>query len=56
MSGPLLGDAEAGVVASLAGVPAAIVSGGLVCVAGAAVLWRVLPAFAGYEKPPALRG
>ena len=56
VSGPLLGDAEAGIVAGLAGVPVAIVSGGVACVTGAAVLWRRLPAFAGYEKPSALRG
>lgn len=35
--GPVLGDVEAGVVAGVAGVPFAIVSGGLACVAGAAL-------------------
>ena len=51
VSGPLLGDVEAGVVAGAFGVPFAIVSGGVACVAGALVLWTRLPRFAAYEKP-----
>jgi MFS family permease len=39
--GPVLGDAEAGVVGGLAGVPFAIVSGGVACVIGAALFTRV---------------
>jgi hypothetical protein len=35
--GPVLGDVEAGVVGGLAGVPFAIVSGGLACVIAAAL-------------------
>ena len=35
--GPVLGDVEAGVVAGVAGVPFAIVSGGVACVVGAAI-------------------
>ena len=42
-TGPLLGNVEAGLVASLAGVRASIVSGGVLCIAGVAV--RALPAF-----------
>jgi hypothetical protein len=49
--GPRLGDAEAGLVAALAGVRTSVVSGGLACVVGAAVLGRLLPGFAHYEKP-----
>ena len=47
--GPLLGDVEAGAVAALAGVPFAIVSGGLVCIAGAIAVGAVIPAFARYD-------
>jgi MFS family permease len=40
--GPRLGDAEAGAVAAIGGVQTSVVSGGLACVAGVAVLiWRV---------------
>lgn len=49
--GPRLGDLEAGTVASLAGAQFSVVSGGLACLAGAAlVAWR-LPDFARYEAP-----
>ena len=41
--GPRLGDAEAGAVAALAGTRVSVVSGGLVCMAGVAVLARLLP-------------
>ena len=41
-SGPTLGGAEAGAVAALAGVRAAVVSGGVLCVAGTALLVAVL--------------
>src|SRR5207249_9071367 len=44
-TGPLLGNVEAGVVASLAGVRASIVSGGVLCVAGVAVAAAVRPAY-----------
>ena len=49
-SGPLLGDVEAGVVGSLAGVRASIVSGGVLCVAGVAVAALLLPAFRHYDS------
>jgi MFS family permease len=44
-SGPPLGDFEAGVVASLTSVRVSIVSGGLACIVGAAVLAALLPDF-----------
>src|SRR6478735_5087360 len=55
-SGPTLGTAEAGVVAALAGVRASIVSGGLACVAGCAVLALGLPRFWGYDSRAAPEG
>jgi MFS family permease len=48
-TGPLLGNVEAGIVASLAGVRASIVSGGVLCIAGVAVAAAILPAFRRYE-------
>jgi hypothetical protein len=40
--GPRLGDAEAGAVAALAGPRVSVVSGGLACLAGVALLaWRL---------------
>lgn len=53
-SGPRLGDVEAGVVASLASVRASVVSGGLACVAGAAVVAAAFPALRAYDKQRAL--
>ena len=44
-TGPTLGNVEAGVVASLAGVRASIVSGGVLCVAGVAVAAALLPMY-----------
>jgi MFS family permease len=48
-SGPLLGNVESGVVASLVGVRASIVSGGALCVAGVAAMAVALPAFWRYD-------
>ena len=48
-SGPLLGNLEAGVVGSLAGVRASIVSGGILCVVGVAAAALLLPAFRRYD-------
>ncbi len=48
--GPVLGDVEAGVVGGLVGVPFAIVSGGLACVAGAAAFALFVPSFFGYVR------
>jgi MFS family permease len=49
-SGPLLGDAEAGALAALAGVRASVISGGIACVAGTAVLALALPRFWAYDS------
>ena len=49
-SGPLLGDDESGVVASLAGVRASIASGGILCVAGVAVAATLLRGFWRYDS------
>ncbi|MBV8693019.1 MAG: MFS transporter [Actinobacteria bacterium] len=57
--GPVLGDVEAGVVGGLVSVPFAIVSGGLACVAGAAIFAVVVPSFSRYVSPetfPTARG
>jgi MFS family permease len=52
MGGPQLGEVEAGLVASLFGVPAAIVSGGLGCILAAAwIRWR-WPELAQYHFDP----
>jgi MFS family permease len=48
-TGPLLGNLEAGVVASLASLRASVVSGGVLCVAGVAVAAFALPAFRRYD-------
>ena len=50
-SGPLLGQMESGVMASLVGVRASFVSGGILCVAGCAVCALALPALWIYEAP-----
>ena len=47
-SGPALGNLESGLVGSLAGVRASVVSGGILCVAGTAVLSALLPRFWNY--------
>jgi hypothetical protein len=49
-SGPLLGNAEAGLVSRLRGPTFSIVSGGLACLAGTAVLALALPAFRRYRS------
>ncbi len=48
-SGPLLGDVESGGVAAAFGVGAAVVSGGVLCVLGVAVLALALPRFRDYD-------
>jgi MFS family permease len=54
-TGPLLGNVESGVAASLIGVRGAIVSGGALCVIGVAVVGVALPVFWRYDadKAPA---
>jgi MFS family permease len=55
--GPVLGDVESGVVGGLAGVPVAIVSGGLACVAAAVAFGAFVPRLgryvAAWSRPPA---
>jgi len=48
-TGPLLGNAEAGLVASLLSVRTSIVSGGVMCVVGTGLLALALPAFIRYN-------
>jgi MFS family permease len=54
-TGPLLGNAEAGIAARLFGVRAAVVSGGVLCVLGTGVLALMLPAFLRYDGREGLR-
>lgn len=49
MSGPLLGNVEAGVVAGFAGLRGSVVSGGLLCAVGAGALALALPKFWRYD-------
>lgn len=48
-SGPRLGDFESGIAASLTSASFAVVSGGLACVAGVAVIVVLFPALAAYD-------
>jgi MFS family permease len=48
LTGPLLGNAESGIVAGLFGIQASVVSGGVLCVLGTGVLALALPAFLSY--------
>jgi MFS family permease len=48
-SGPKLGDAEAGIVATIFSVRASIVSGGILCVVGSAIISLLLPEFIKYH-------
>jgi MFS family permease len=50
MSGPKLGDTEAGIVAAAFGVTASIVSGGALCVIGVAACCYFLPRFWKYQR------
>jgi hypothetical protein len=49
MSGPLLGNVEAGVAAAAFGVTASVVSGGILCVVGVLVCSVLLPRFVRYD-------
>ncbi|MDX6533883.1 MAG: hypothetical protein QOF68_1627 [Gaiellales bacterium] len=49
-SGPRVGDVEAGVVATATSVGFSVVSGGVICVAGVALLHLLSPALARYER------
>ena len=48
--GPRIGDAEAGFVAAAFSPTVSVVSGGLICVAGVAVLALLVPEFARYKR------
>ncbi|MFN2543774.1 MAG: MFS transporter [Actinomycetota bacterium] len=48
-SGPSIGDIEGGAVGALVSVPFAVVSGGILCVAGVGVLALLVPQFARYD-------
>ncbi|MGZ4430767.1 MAG: MFS transporter [Gaiellales bacterium] len=50
-SGPRLGDAESGAVAQVTSVQFSVVSGGLACVAGVALLHLLVPVLAGHRAP-----
>jgi MFS family permease len=52
MGGPQLGEVEAGVVAKAFGVPAAVSSGGLLCILAAGVVALLLPSLRRYTAPP----
>jgi MFS family permease len=54
-TGPLLGNAESGLVARLFGVGASVVSGGVLCVAGTALLALVLPELTKYDGREGLK-
>ncbi|MDQ6746649.1 MAG: MFS transporter, partial [Candidatus Dormibacteraeota bacterium] len=49
-SGPALGSVESGVVAGLFSVQASVVSGGVLCVGGVALLAAILPRFRRYDR------
>jgi MFS family permease len=55
MTGPYLGNAEAGLVASLFGLRASVVSGGVMCVVGAGLLILFLPGFLRYDGREGLK-
>jgi MFS family permease len=48
-SGPKLGDAEAGIVATLFSVRTSIVSGGILCVVGTVIISALIPQFLRYD-------
>jgi len=54
-SGPKLGDAEAGIVATLFSVRTSIVSGGILCVVGSALISWLIPEFIRYHGTAGIR-
>lgn len=54
-TGPMLGNAEAGFVASLYNVRTSVVSGGILCVIGSVVVGALLPAFIKYDGRSGLK-
>jgi MFS family permease len=55
-SGPRLGDLESGIAASLTSATVAVVSGGLVCVAGVFAVMAAFPALAAFDGRQGLAG
>jgi MFS family permease len=55
MTGPYLGNAEAGLVASVFGLRASVVSGGVMCVIGAGIIALFLPGFIRYDGREGLK-
>jgi MFS family permease len=54
-SGPKLGDAEAGIVSTLFSVRTSIISGGILCVAGTAIISLLIPQFLRYHGAAGLK-
>ena len=54
-SGPKLGDAEAGIVASFYGLQTSIVSGGILCVVGTIIVSLLIPKFIKYDGREGLK-
>jgi MFS family permease len=54
-SGPKLGDAEAGIVATIFSVRTSVISGGILCVLGTAVISLLLPQFVAYDAREGIR-
>lgn len=50
LSGPRLGDTRAGFVAAGLGIPAALISGGILCIIGVTVCCYALPKFWNYHS------
>jgi MFS family permease len=54
-SGPKLGDAEAGIIATLFNVRTSIVSGGILCVVGTVIISALIPRFIRYHGAEGIR-
>jgi MFS family permease len=54
-SGPKLGDAEAGLIATLFSVRTSVVSGGILCVVGTALISALIPQFIHYDGREGIR-
>ena len=54
-TGPMLGNAESGIVASIFGIRATVISGGVLCVLGTGLLLLALPGFRAYDGRAGLR-
>jgi hypothetical protein len=54
-SGPKLGDAEAGIVATMFSIRTSVVSGGILCVLGSAIISALIPQFIRYHGSEGIR-